>query len=192
MRRVIVVGAGALGSHLALALRNADCQLMLIDHDRVLAKNVKAQFHTKMGIGKSKVNALKAAFQGMFNVKLDVAPFKIVEVNVEALLKGADLVIDCTDNIQARSTIQGHCVDTQTDCLHCCLSGDGYFARFVWTEHFDADAEPELGQETCEDGEGLPFYIQAAALAAQVTQLYLKKEIKQCWQATPFSVVRLA
>jgi len=192
MRQVTIVGAGALGSHLALFLRNVDCRLMLIDHDRVLAKNVKAQFHTKMGIGRFKVEALRAAFQGMFHLKVDVRPLKLIEGNVEVLLDSADLVIDCTDNIQAREIIQRHCLSAPLPCLHCCLSGDGDFARLVWTEEFDADAEPELGQETCEDGEGLPFYVQAAALAAQVTQLYLNKYVKQCWQATPFSVIRLA
>lgn len=189
--KIIIVGAGALGSHVMLALRNVRAHYMLIDHDRVLAKNIQSQFHTKMGLGKTKVNALRSAFKGLFGVGLEIIPHKLTEENVEVLLQFADLVIDCTDNIEARTTIQEQCRSAETECLHCCLSGDGDFARLVWTEHFDPDAEPELGQETCEDGRGLPFYIQASALAAQVVQLYLDKDIKQCWQVTPFSVVRL-
>ncbi len=215
MKHITIVGAGALGSHLALFLRNVDCQLTIIDHDRVETKNIQSQFHTRMGLAKVKVSAMKAAFQGMFGVKLEIRPTKLVKENVEVLLAGTDLVVDCTDNIQARDLIQRYCIKHWKQCLHCCLSADGGFGRVVWTEqfcpdaepgfgeetredginlwteHFDQDAEPAFGKETCEDGRNLPFYVQAAALAAQVIMLHLDKDIRQCWQITPFSVVKL-
>jgi molybdopterin/thiamine biosynthesis adenylyltransferase len=192
MKTVVIVGVGALGSHVALLGRNWEAHLRVIDFDKVESKNVQAQFHTNMGLGKNKAVALEQAMKGMFKRQLVRLPVKLMGKNVEELLGRSDLVIDCTDNFKARDIIQEYCTGSRkVDCLHCCLSADGQFARIVWTEHFKPDKEDVDGQVTCEDGGFLPFYAQAAAVAVQVAGLYLDLGVKQSWQLTPFSVVRL-
>lgn len=191
MKMVTIVGVGALGSHLVLLGRNWPVNIRVIDFDRVEAKNIQSQFHTKMGSGKNKAKALQAAMQGMFKVQIQAMSTKLMGNNQVPLLSESDLIIDCTDNFKAREIIQEYCADIALPCLHCCLSADGGLARVVWTEHFAPDKEDEEGGATCEDGQNLPFHVQASALAAQIVQRFLEEGVKQSWQITPYSVVRL-
>ena len=46
MKTVVIVGVGALGSHVALLGRNWGVQLKLVDFDRIEQKNTQAQFHS--------------------------------------------------------------------------------------------------------------------------------------------------
>jgi tRNA A37 threonylcarbamoyladenosine dehydratase len=82
---VIIVGVGALGSHLAQFLRN-EANLFLIDFDRVEAKNMLSQFHGKPGGGKLKVESLKSTVQFLWGLKLDGAAVKLVDNNVDTRL----------------------------------------------------------------------------------------------------------
>ncbi|NIT77346.1 MAG: thiamine biosynthesis protein ThiF [Anaerolineae bacterium] len=191
MKTVVVVGAGALGSHLVLLARNWEVDLQLVDFDRVEAKNIQSQFHSKMGSGKNKAKALQSLMNGLFGLKVGTKPVKLADNNQQQLLGAADLIIDCTDNFAAREIIQGFAREHEVACLHGCLSADGDLARVVWTEHFTADAEGEEGEATCEDGRNLAFHALAAAMIAQVAQKFLEEDAKQSWQVTPFTVVRL-
>ena len=77
MSTVVIVGVGALGSHLVLLARNWSAKLKLVDFDRVEQKNTQAQFHSKMGLGRNKAQALGQAMQGMFGLKVDSLPRKL-------------------------------------------------------------------------------------------------------------------
>lgn len=171
---ITIVGVGALGSHVALFLRNTEHPIKLVDFDRVLMKNTHAQFHTRIGQGKNKVQALGMTMLALFGRKVELVPHKLGKHNVAAILNPecTDLVLDCTDNIAARRTIMDFCTDQHIPCVHGCLSADGTFARVVWNEVFQPDAE---GDETatCEDGEHLPFFAYVAAVIALEVQRYL-------------------
>ena len=61
VKAVIVVGVGALGSHVVQLLRNADATIRVIDFDKVEQKNVASQFHGKPGAsGKAGVHRAQA------------------------------------------------------------------------------------------------------------------------------------
>jgi hypothetical protein len=188
---VTVVGAGALGSHLVMLARNWPAVLRVIDFDRVEAKNIQSQFHTKMGQGKNKAVAIQKAMSGLFRYPIQAFPSRLSEDNQTELLHESDLIIDCTDNFEARTLIKDYCDDIVLPCLHGCLSADGQFARIVWTEHFTPDMEEEEGGATCEDGRNLAFHVQAAAMIARVVEKWMTEDKKESWQITPFSVVRL-
>jgi molybdopterin/thiamine biosynthesis adenylyltransferase len=192
MEKIVIVGAGALGSHVVLLARNWKSLLCIIDFDKIETKNTQSQFHSRMGLGKNKAQALQQALQGLFGVKVEAIPHKLMDDNVENLLKSAALVIDCTDNAAARRVIQKHIRKHNIPCLHGALSADGIFGRVVWDEHFVADEEGKEGQATCEDGEQLPMFALAAAQMAVVAQRFLKDGIKQSFQVMPIGIVRLA
>src|SRR5690606_29175647 len=88
--RVVVVGVGALGSHVVQLGRSLPVQWKVIDDDRIEAKNLLAQFHTRLGVGKNKAQALQQAMQGMFGVKIEAIPHRLTADNTEALLGDAD------------------------------------------------------------------------------------------------------
>jgi molybdopterin/thiamine biosynthesis adenylyltransferase len=189
---IAIIGAGALGSHVALLLRNIDDKKMVVDFDRVEAKNTLAQFHTKMGLRKNKAQALSQAMQGMFGEAFFAVPHKLTKDNIDKLLGPVTLILDCTDNIAARNLIQGYATDVGTPCLHGALSADGTFGRVMWTEYFVGDAEPEEGAPTCVDGEHLPFFTLTSACMAVTAQRFLKTGEKRSFQVAPSGITRVA
>jgi len=195
MKTVAIVGVGALGSHVVQFARNWKAHLVVIDHDRVEAKNIASQFHSHMGSGKQKAKALEASMSGLFRRPIAAFPVKLEGYNVSPLLKDVDLVIDCTDNLEARLLLQEyvkeHIYRHAIPCLHGCLSAAGDVARVIWTEHFTPDPEGETGQATCEDGENLWFHGMAGAALAGVAQRFLADGKKMSFQITPTSFIRL-
>lgn len=189
---IVIVGVGALGSHLVQFARNWNNSIKLIDFDSSEMKNVLSQFHTKMGLNKNKAMCLQQALLGMFGVKVTAIPHRLVPDNAEALLGNAGLVIDCTDNAAARRCIQAYVRAKGIPCLHGCLSLDGQFARIVWDDLFQEDEEGAPGQATCENGDNLPFHALAGAQIAIVAQRFLKTGVKQSLMLLPDKIIQIA
>jgi len=190
-KNIVIVGVGALGSHVLLFTRNWDAKIKIIDFDRVEQKNTQAQMHTVMSLRRNKAQAMQQAMQGMFGLKIEAVPHKLTDDNAEQLLQGADLILDCTDNIAARRLIMRISDFWKIPTLHGSLSAAGDFSRVMWSEHFEPDAESGDGA-TCEDGEQLPFFAIAAGHVAQEAQRFLRDGTKRSIQITPTSVLRLA
>lgn len=187
---IVIVGAGALGSHAAIFLRNAG-SLIVIDFDRVTGVNVQAQMHVKQHLGRNKAQAVQQVLQSMFGVKAEAVPHRLTPDNADVLLRSATLVLDCTDNKAARDVIQMVVRVRGIPCLHGALAEDGVlFGRAVWDELFNADAETP-GAATCENGEHLPFVALAASFVACVAQEYLTTKVKRSIQFTPSGVAQI-
>jgi len=183
MKKVTVVGVGALGSHVVQLLRN-DATLKVIDHDRVEQKNTLSQFHARNSVGKSKVQALQQAVNFLWGIKIEAVPHKLVADNAKQVLGGADLILDCLDNGDARRVIQGFVRDQGVPCLHGALAADGQLGRVVWDEDFSID-DTTAGAATCEDGEHLPFIGMTASNMARAAQEFLKSGKKIGFQVYP-------
>ena len=192
MNKIVIIGAGALGSHLALLARNWEAPLCVVDFDRVEQKNTLAQFHSRMGLRQNKAQALQKALAGLFGVRLEAVPHRLTDDNAATLLDGAALVLDCTDNAEARRVIQHQVQAAGTPCLHGALSADGMFGRVVWDEDFTPDEEGEPGQATCEDGQQLPMFALVAAQLAVAAQRFLDSGQQQSFQISPSGIIRLA
>jgi molybdopterin-synthase adenylyltransferase len=173
MKKVMVVGVGALGSHVVQFLRSVACALTVIDFDRVERKNTLSQFHARTAVGKSKVQSLLQSMRLLFGRELGAIPHRLTADNVEVLLTGADLVLDCLDNAEGRRLVQRFVRAKGIPCLHGALAADGTFGRVVWDEQFQIDAEPESGAATCENGEHLPFIAVTAGYLALAAQRFL-------------------
>ena len=189
--KITIIGVGALGSHLVQALRNEEATLKIIDFDKVEMKNVASQFHFKNTVGKKKTEALKQAMQFCYGRKLEVVGNKLTADNVEQLLGGADLLVDCLDNGQARRLVQGFARANGVPCLHGALAADGGFGRVVWTEQFAIDDEAGAGAATCEDGEFLPFIMLTAAHVAQAVQRFIRDGRKVGYAISPAGVQKI-
>jgi len=172
MKRVTLVGVGALGSHAAQFLRNA-ATLRVVDFDRVEQKNVLSQFHARSSAGKSKVVGLKQSLQFLFAISVEAIPHKLVVDNACEILGGADLLVDCLDNRASREVVQSFARERSVPCVHGALAPDGAFGRVVWDEQFAIDGEPAEGAATCEDGAHLPFIGMVAATLARSVQEFL-------------------
>lgn len=191
MKRVIVVGVGALGSHVVLLLRNVEATLKVIDFDRVEQKNTQSQFHGKPGVGKAKVLALQQSMQFLYGTKLEVNSNKLVTDNVKELLGNADLVIDCLDNGAGRRVIQSYVRANNISCLHGALAPDGQFGRVIWDESFVIDDESDGGAATCEDGEHLPFIAITSSYLAHSAKGFLSNGSKVGFSISPAGTFRI-
>jgi molybdopterin/thiamine biosynthesis adenylyltransferase len=189
--KITIIGAGALGSHLVQALRNEEATLKVIDFDRVEMKNVASQFHFKNAVGKKKTEALKQLMQFAYGRKIEVVGNKLTSDNAEQLLGGADLLVDCLDNGEARRVVQGFARANGVPCLHGALAADGGFGRAIWTDDFVIDDEAGAGAPTCEDGEFLPFIVVTAAYVAQAVQRFLRDGRKVGYSISPARVEKI-
>jgi molybdopterin-synthase adenylyltransferase len=172
-RVLTIVGAGALGSHLALLLRSEDVSLRLIDFDRIEAHNLQSQFHGRSHLGKLKTEALKQTLQFMFGLKLASIPHRLTADNL-GLLDGSDLIVDCLDNGPARRLVQGYARTHDRPCLHGALAADGVYGRVIWDPQFIVDDVPPGGGVTCAHGEFLPFIALTSAYLAIAAQRFLR------------------
>lgn len=110
--RVLIVGAGGLGTPAALYLAGAGVgQLTLVDGDAVALSNLHRQvLYAEADIGADKAQAaarqLRARNAGI-EVRAVVAP--LGADNVDALVAAADLVLDCTDSMVVRYRLNAAC-----------------------------------------------------------------------------------
>lgn len=187
--RILIVGAGALGSHVAQFLRNT-ADLSLCDFDKVETKNTLSQFYAKNTVRKLKVMALEQQFRFLWGVSLHTLPVRAQEANILGLIAKKQLVIDCVDNKETRDLLQSACKEQNVPLLHSCLAANGEFGRIVWTERFQADSEVGAGAETCEDGGFLPFIVTVAALTALTGQTMLETGRRMGFEVGPDRVTR--
>ncbi|MCC7283224.1 MAG: molybdopterin-synthase adenylyltransferase MoeB [Acetobacteraceae bacterium] len=110
--RVLVVGAGGLGSPLALYLAAAGVgRIGLVDDDVVELSNLQRQVaHTTQRIGQPKV-ASAAEAAGAINpgVQLVAHRLRLDAGNVGGLISGYDIVCDGTDNFATRFLLADAC-----------------------------------------------------------------------------------
>jgi molybdopterin/thiamine biosynthesis adenylyltransferase len=111
--RVLVVGAGGLGSPALLYLAGAGVGTIgVIDADVVENTNLQRQIiHTDQRIGMPKVFSAELAMQAL-NPFIEVRPYnrKLDEDNAAALIADYDLVLDGTDDFATRSLVNRACV----------------------------------------------------------------------------------
>ncbi|WP_048862748.1 HesA/MoeB/ThiF family protein [Acidisphaera rubrifaciens] len=111
--RVLVVGAGGLGSPVLLYLAAAGVGTIgIVDHDRIELSNLQRQIaHTTDRVGMAKAHSAAAAARAI-NPGVDVVPIeaRLDASNALALIGGYDIVCDGTDNFAARFLVADACV----------------------------------------------------------------------------------
>ena len=111
--RVLVVGAGGLGSPVALYLAAAGVgTLGIIDDDVVELSNLQRQIiHATPDIGRHKVESASNSLKAMNpDVKVQPYKFKLCADNVLSVVKEYDFVVDGTDNFAAKFLVNDACV----------------------------------------------------------------------------------
>ncbi|HCV89117.1 MAG TPA: molybdopterin-synthase adenylyltransferase MoeB, partial [Alphaproteobacteria bacterium] len=103
--RVLVVGAGGLGSPAMLYLAAAGIgHITIIDPEQVELSNLNRQvLHTTSSIGTAKAQQAAAAVAAL-NPAIEVTALveRLDDGNVAALLTSHDVVVDCSDNVETR------------------------------------------------------------------------------------------
>ena len=114
---ILVVGLGGLASGLLPPLVGAGVgKLILCDADTVEEHNLHRQtIHTQAYVGKSKAESASAFVKGLnSDVTVKMHHVKVTYTNIEELLHGVDLVVDCTDNLPSRYMLNDACILSST------------------------------------------------------------------------------
>jgi hypothetical protein len=112
-------------------------------------------------------------------VELAAFPVRLTDQNIAQVAGGADLLVDCLDNIAGRLVVLGHARAAGVASVHAGMAGDGTFGLVRWGERFAPDAEDEAGQATCEAGEHLPFVGLVAAALAGVVRDFVREGVRR-------------
>lgn len=111
--RVLLVGAGGLGSPAALYLAAAGVgTLGLVDHDRVDRSNLQRQvLHRDDRVGQAKTESARATLEAL-NPRIAVRThdLRLAADNVEQVLGDYDIVVDGSDNFPTRYLVNDACV----------------------------------------------------------------------------------
>ncbi|MFZ9858417.1 MAG: molybdopterin-synthase adenylyltransferase MoeB [Roseiflexaceae bacterium] len=111
--RVLVIGAGGLGSPAALYLAAAGVGTIgIVDDDVVDLTNLQRQIlHTTARVGQPKVDSAYQALTQL-NPEITVVPYhqRVTIDNVLALIDAYDVVIDATDSFATRYLVNDACV----------------------------------------------------------------------------------
>ncbi len=109
---ILLIGVGGLGSPSALYLAAAGVgHLIIADFDKVEISNLQRQIiHHTQDIGKYKVDSAKAKMLAI-NPDIKITTLKDLDAdNLDSWVKKADIVLDGTDNFEARFQINNACV----------------------------------------------------------------------------------
>lgn len=150
----LIVGAGGLGSPVALYLGSAGVgRITVVDHDTVDMSNLQRQIaHTMARVGQPKTASARLAIEAI-NPEVQVTPVvaRADAALLDTLVAQADVVLDCCDNFATRHAINAACVkhrkplvsgaairfdgqvcvydprDTQSPCYACVFPPDDSF-----------------------------------------------------------------
>ena len=109
----LIVGAGGLGSPAALYLAASGVgRITIIDDDTVDLTNLQRQImHASARIGQPKAQSARAAMLAI-NPGIEVLPIaqRADAALLDALLPGADIALDCSDNYATRQAVNAACI----------------------------------------------------------------------------------
>lgn len=109
----VIVGAGGLGSPIALYLASAGVgRITLCDNEAVDLTNLQRQIvHRTRSIGVKKVESARATLADI-NPQVEVIPIaqRVAEAELEVLAGNADVVLDACDNFATRHAVNRVCV----------------------------------------------------------------------------------
>jgi molybdopterin/thiamine biosynthesis adenylyltransferase/rhodanese-related sulfurtransferase len=184
--RVLLVGAGGLGSPAALYLAAAGVgQLGVVDADDVELSNLQRQvLHDTESVGTPKVDSAATRLRAI-NPHVDVAAhnLRLSSANAMALLESYDVIVDGSDNFQTRYLINDACVLLDKPNVYGSVlrfegqasvfsSGEGPCYRCLFRE----PPPPGLVQNCAESGvlgvlPGLIGVVQAAETIKLITEI---------------------
>ncbi|MBK0394408.1 HesA/MoeB/ThiF family protein [Ramlibacter algicola] len=152
---VLVIGAGGLGSPVALYLGTAGIgRITLVDADEVDLTNLQRQLaHAMDRLGQPKALSARTAIAALNpHVQVEAVVARADADSLDRLVANADIVVDCCDNFATRQAVNAACVRHARPLVSgAAIRFDGQLAVFDTRDPhspcyacvFPADAVPE-------------------------------------------------
>ncbi|MDO8608427.1 MAG: molybdopterin-synthase adenylyltransferase MoeB [Phaeospirillum sp.] len=119
--KVLIVGAGGLGSPAALYLAAAGVGTVgLVDFDVVDLSNLQRQIlHTTQRVGEAKTESARKTLTELNpEIKIETHNIKLTQDNAQSLFKNCDVIVDGSDNFATRYIINDTCVRLKKPFVH--------------------------------------------------------------------------
>ena len=133
---VLVIGAGGLGTPVLSYLAGAGIgKIGIVDGDKIELSNLHRQvMYTENDLGKKKAEVLASRIQQLnSDISVVVHETNLRAANAKELIKPFDIVVDCTDNYDARYLINDTCVELEKPFVYGSLyKTQGQFALLNW------------------------------------------------------------
>lgn len=140
--KIAIIGLGAVGSWAATLLlhslsaqsqkRGRKTELLLIDRDIVEKHSLKYQNYSEKNVGLPKAEAMARKIKNAVGLPIDLDSF-----NIEQALKGTQLIIDCTDNLETRLLINNFCMKNKIPWIYSgAVASTGVVALFDFSSSF--------------------------------------------------------
>lgn len=111
--KVLIIGAGGLGSPAGLYLASAGIgKIGIVDSDKVELNNLQRQIlHATKDVGKAKVLSAKERLNNLNpDVEVITHRLRLTSKNILAIIKDYDIVVDGSDNFPTRYLVNDACV----------------------------------------------------------------------------------
>ncbi|MDR9826937.1 ThiF family adenylyltransferase [Vibrio sp. FNV 38] len=144
---VLIIGCGGLGSAAGLYLAAAGIgKLVLVDDDVVDTSNLQRQIvYRESQVDEIKVDAMAEQLNTLnTNVVVRTINNRMDESQLKLEVMLADIVLDCTDNIESRQLINRLCYSQRTPLVF--ASAIGWQGQFCF---FDFKSQPKSGCYRC-------------------------------------------
>jgi molybdopterin/thiamine biosynthesis adenylyltransferase len=179
--RVVLCGAGALGSNIAENLaRQGFSLLRAIDHDRVEEHNVSTQAYGESDIGVWKVEALRNRIFRATGIEIDAVRKELTASNARSLLKEAGAILDLFDNSAARKLVQDEARAQKTPCLHVGLYAD--YCEVIWDAKYRVPRD--VAGDVCDYPLARNLVLLATTIASETLIRYVLDGEQNNWSAT--------
>jgi molybdopterin/thiamine biosynthesis adenylyltransferase len=120
MGRVLVIGAGGLGCPALLTLAPRVHTVGIVDDDLVEVSNLNRQIlHRTKDVGRPKVQSARDALRRRWpTLNVETLRARVEADNVDAVVRGWDVVVDGTDSFDAKFLINDACVRAGVPLVH--------------------------------------------------------------------------
>jgi adenylyltransferase/sulfurtransferase len=119
--KVLIVGAGGLGSPAALYLASAGIgKIGIVDSDEVELNNLQRQIlHSTKDVGRKKVDSARDRLKAI-NQDVEISPYNIrlTSENILEIIKDYDIIVDGSDNFPTRYLVNDACVLSKKPLSH--------------------------------------------------------------------------
>ena len=180
--RIVICGAGAIGSQLADNLaRHGAANLRVIDRDRVEEHNIGTQIFDRSEIGAPKAETVAARVFRATGAEIESFNKTIDEKSIAKLLRGADVVVDCLDNSAGRALLTDYCRAGNLDCLHLGVNTD--YGEAKWNENYLVPGDV-AGVGACDYPLARNLLLLVVAIGSESLLRFLWTNEKRDWSVT--------
>jgi adenylyltransferase/sulfurtransferase len=119
--KVLIIGAGGLGSPAALYLASAGVgKIGVVDSDKVELNNLQRQIlHSGTDVGRPKAESAKDRLSGINqDVQVNVYKLRLTSENILDIIKDYDIIVDGSDNFPTRYLVNDACVLSNKPLSH--------------------------------------------------------------------------